>query len=484
MEKTKMGRNDNCACGSGKKYKKCCLQTRGSSAHEVLDFSWRKLRHLESKVVDNHLVPYITKRLPRELIDIAWFYFLSDELPEEMDTEIFFNNFFLPWLLFNWIPADTFGIENFSENDTIALNYLRIHKNKLSGEEQQFIQAISQTHYSFYTIIGVQKEQLLEVKDIFLKTTHVLKERQGTHFLKRGDIVLGRILTFDNQSIFVGMAPYIVPSQYGHALIQLRKELMVENEGSALTSEQLRDLFEPDLFACYFEIVFSLFDLPPPILSNTDDEPFQFCQSYFTLSLGLEETLLKLLPLTLSENAEEFLSDAKRNKKGHLLQVSFPWLKPENKKNPDWDNTVMGHIQLKPGKLILETNSENRAQVGQALLAQYLGDGICFQKQHRESIEPKVKRGSTKSEVEMPLNIVASPGIQERLKQMTQRHWDTWFDLEIPALDNKTPRQAAKTSEGRELLEALLLYFERMNSEQEDNRFKVDMAFLRAELGL
>lgn len=40
------------------------------------------------------------------------------------------------------------------------------------------------------------------------------------------------------------------------------------------------------------------------------------------------------------------------------------------------------------------------------------------------------------------------------------RHWHRWVDEPVPALNGRTPRQAAATPEGRERLEALLTDFE------------------------
>jgi uncharacterized protein (DUF2384 family) len=33
---------------------------------------------------------------------------------------------------------------------------------------------------------------------------------------------------------------------------------------------------------------------------------------------------------------------------------------------------------------------------------------------------------------------------------MAKEHWENWFNEPIPMLKNKTPREAAKTKEGRE----------------------------------
>ena len=52
----KLGRNEPCFCGRGKKYKKCCiLQEATDTRKEVADFQWRKLRKLEGIIFDKHL---------------------------------------------------------------------------------------------------------------------------------------------------------------------------------------------------------------------------------------------------------------------------------------------------------------------------------------------------------------------------------------------------------------------------------------------
>lgn len=54
-----------------------------------------------------------------------------------------------------------------------------------------------------------------------------------------------------------------------------------------------------------------------------------------------------------------------------------------------------------------------------------------------------------------------------------------WLDTPVPALRDKTPRQAARSAAGRERLEALLLGFGRGGDGGDD-----ELTFLRAALKL
>lgn len=486
----KTGRNDPCPCGSGKKYKKCCLsiedkQSRGFP--EIADKDWLALRRLEGVVFDQHLLPFATQELPQEVIKYALADCFPEDLPESFDERAFFDQFFLPWFLFNWLPYDDFGLTQFVPEISLAANYLTLYGDQLNAREKRFIQAMNQTYYSFYAVLEVKLNESLLVKDILLGTTHTLKERQGTHQLKRGDIVFSRILTLEDQSIFVGMAPLIVPADYHTNLLDFKRWLIEENENNPLTTESLREEFEFDLHQHFFEVITAAYNRPPPTLVNTDGDLFQFTTSSFKLTLSPEEALQRLLPLTLEKDAEPFLEEAQRTKTGKIKQIELPWLKKGNKQHKHWDNTVMGHLKIKPGKLILETNSEKRAQKGKKLLSKYLEHAITFEKTVIESPEKKMNSlpDSTKqTSISRNEDLMYQPQVQEELREFVKAHWENWFEQTIPVLDHQTPRQAAKTPEGRERLEALLLQFERHDLERGNHPLKVDIDYLKSELGL
>jgi hypothetical protein len=69
------------------------------------------------------------------------------------------------------------------------------------------------------------------------------------------------------------------------------------------------------------------------------------------------------------------------------------------------------------------------------------------------------------------------------LQQSAEAHWNVWLDYKIPALANRSPRQAARTPEGRERLEALLAYYE-WESDRSPASLRPDVLALRAKLGL
>ena len=493
MLTTKLGRNDPCACGSGKKYKKCCMELESVAASHVysVDFKWHRLRQLEDTVINQHILPYVKRELPDLFIREAFFDCLPESLPTSFDEELICEHYFLPWFLFNWIPDDTFWdhtfeLEQFDFTLSLAENYLKKYGNRLNAQEKRFIGAMSQSYYSFYSIEHVEPEKALVVKDILLGTTHTLKERRATRTSKPGHIVLSRILTLDDQSIFIGMLPYIIPAHYQCDFLDYRDWLIDFNDDVALTPDALRFDFDGILRDHFFDVLKTAYDNPLPILQNTDGESLQFSKSYFKLTISPEEAFNHLKPLTFDDDPDEFLREAKKDKSGALKEIQFSWIKTGNKLHKSWDNTVLGHITLQNNRLIVETNSQERTEHIKNLVSQYLGEEALFQQTLIETPEQKMKSFShtkaTKNKDEP--NLMDLPDVQEHLKTMVQTHWENWFDEPIPALKNKTPRESATTKQGRERLEALLVEYAYRNLENSSNPFNADIQHLKKELGL
>jgi len=108
---SKIGRNDPCSCGSGKKHKKCCLTNNQTT---TLSFTRRKIRQTEAEVV-KEILAYARKHYHEDLILNAWGDFVLwreiDMFEEEFypelneptpDMIIEFDTLFTPWFLFKW----------------------------------------------------------------------------------------------------------------------------------------------------------------------------------------------------------------------------------------------------------------------------------------------------------------------------------------------------------------------------------------------
>ena len=61
-----IGRNDPCACGSGKKYKKCCLVSAEDS-----DFQYRRFRQVHAGLIPK-LTKFAFEIIEPEVVEEAW----------------------------------------------------------------------------------------------------------------------------------------------------------------------------------------------------------------------------------------------------------------------------------------------------------------------------------------------------------------------------------------------------------------------------
>jgi hypothetical protein len=93
------------------------------------------------------------------------------------------------------------------------------------------------------------------------------------------------------------------------------------------------------------------------------------------------------------------------------------------------------------------------------------------------------KRGAASADTLAAPEVERSPEIEALEADWLRKHWDAWVDTKVPALGNRTPRQAAKTARGRERLEALLSDFER-SAERSQSAFTPNIGELRSKLGL
>ena len=76
--------------------------------------------------------------------------------------------------------------------------------------------------------------------------------------------------------------------------------------------------------------------------------------------------------------------------------------------------------------------------------------------------------------------------LTEIMEKTYRRIYGDWADVPVPALDNRTPREAVKTEEGRQAVIDLLSSYDRNEKQQahRDGREVLNFNFLRREIGL
>ncbi len=481
---TETGRNDPCPCGSGKKYKKCCLPKKEAAV--VQDLNWIRMRRTESELV-HILLNHMKKHYGPVAVPEAWDDFtVGTDLPMDPEETPEVESAFPPWLLFNWTPSPY--AENREEElpeIPVALHYLQHRPERVDSYQQRIITEACSQPYSFFQVTDTVPGKYLMLRDILLQREVTVHERQSSSTLSKGNILFSRVITMDGDSVMLGAAPVMIPGRFFDQIIGFREQVARHR---TIHGDTLHD-YGFELRQLYFDLRKECLDPSEPRIQNTDGDLLQMTKIHYELACPVKDALASLLPLTLENDPNEFRDEGEYDAQGELVAMEIPWLKKGNKAHSSWDNTVLGQLEINRGRLTVSVNSQNRAEMIEARIEQLLGDQAELQNREIESLG-SLKESTKRRQVgnrppkedELHEELMANPEIQARIKQMADEHWRTWPDIPVPALDGVTPREAAKTPLGREKLEALLLEFEGRKDGPE--AFKTDWAALRRDLGI
>jgi hypothetical protein len=176
-------------------------------------------------------------------------------------------------------------------------------------------------------------------------------------------------------------------------------------------------------------------------------------------------------PLAEGRSQEELLDDAEFDDGGNLRAVRFDWLKKSNSKISSWDNTILGNIQIDGCSLVAEVNSENRAKRLPAEIEKRLGAGATHERTVVQTVDEMLakapKRGRIREKIDEETidDILRDPEVRRQIQGKVQKQVEAWAYEKIPALGGRTPMQAVSDPDGREIVEALLLDWERRADE-------------------
>jgi hypothetical protein len=138
--------------------------------------------------------------------------------------------------------------------------------------------------------------------------------------------------------------------------------------------------------------------------------------------------------------------------------LQFPWYETESGARPPqdpMDRRVLAMVTLTADELEVETMSQQRMARCRRRLEDLLGARIHLAETTAKSVAQVLAEPPPEDAPE-PLTLPP-----EAIAEMEDRMLRQWLDESIPALEGMTPREAARTPEGREMLEDLLAYIER-----------------------
>jgi hypothetical protein len=460
------GRNDPCPCGSGKKYKKC----HGAVVILPLDLKYERIRRLETEA-SSLLLTFAKEHFGPDALAEAWedFIFPQDtELaPDGPETD-----FFTRWFPFSWRP---------DAQATLPELYLSEKASAVDSAIRGFLEAVIRAPYSFFQTVDAESGSSLRLRDILRKKDFQVTEHAASKLMGKGDLLYARVVELDGLAFLLGNGSRIIPATYFETLLDFR--IALEKAG-LLTRRGDRDStlleLEDQLRELYFNIQ-ERTEHQKIKFRNTEGDPLELhTMTYSVPSFEGAFEALKDLELRITKGSDRDLLEGEG-------EAVIQWLKAPKKGGVDVISVAT--LKITGSTLVVEANSAKRAKRIQKEIAKRLGGEAVLMRSEVVPTEGLLKKSveappeeATESEHDRLMR--ESPEARSLLKRLTDQHWASWPDIPLPALKGMTPRQAARDTIGRELLESLLLDFESRNRNLKDEFTQIDVPKLRQELGL
>jgi hypothetical protein len=489
MSATTPGRNDPCPCGSGRKFKQCCL-----NAWAQEDSARLALRRAEGVVI-NQVLDYVADEFGAEFIAVAWEeFYVWDDVPEDMPGTPEFDTMFIPWVTLAYEPdPSTEAFQPDWPTGIVALHWLEAEDPDVSDLERDFLHAACRSPSSFFVVEGVKPGRSLDLRDILTgRRFHVLEER-ASQTLAVHDLVFVRVVTVGTTSILMGMAPFVIPSSWHLSIIQWRAERFRERtpDPHLMTRSDVAE-FDIEIRELYLAIATDLLTPSPPDVTNTDGETLVWTTLTFDVDGPLGTVVDRLRVLARVAEGRHGESDdpmaigpiaLTRDDTGALVSASVPWHGDAKEAS---DDVLLGMLDVTPGRIVASVNSDERAERLKARLDEILGEDARLTDTSRVDFLELAARLQEESGPESPgpeTTELPTPEMHAALDERYAEHLESWIDESIPALDNQTPREAAGTALGREQLTALIAGMETTEAAQTPERRRA-IDDLRVTLGL
>jgi hypothetical protein len=231
-------------------------------------------------------------------------------------------------------------------------------------------------------------------------------------------------------------------------LIEIRKD--IRGDQLFLTEEDLAD-WDTDLRQYYLDIDRHLDT--PPMLHNTDGEVLEPHKLIYDIDYP-EKVFKKMAGLCTVESEDNLRAESQIDENNEVREANFSWTKKSNQHMPDWDNTILGEIQISPKRLTIGVNSAERAKKIKKEIKNRLGKLATFQIDVIEDLDGiMAKRAGDKDESEMDGmthdELMQVPEAREALERSILTHWDSWLDIPIHVHQSRDPFGTSKRAVGQ-----------------------------------
>lgn len=361
---------------------------------------------------------------------------------------------------------DLLGREIDGEN--LADDYLKRRGWNETPSVKAYIKALRDTPMSLYEVSEVVPGQSMRLRDLLQDGQPVtVQERSATRNLRNWDKIATRLITGRSGTVISGALLAFGPEASAQLIAGFSKigaqpdpELHFDVTDRAALLHHSAPLFT----ATWLIEAAGGMEAAMPDLVNSDGDDILFHRLVFPISKGGTQK-----QIAARFNTVPALSPASA-KFWNWLEDKHAKPKKTTKRNAqmlasamDDGSTVLGNVDLAGRFLTIEVNSAERAERARQLFTTLLGEMV------QAPLTEILTVAQMMAEQDRGRDAIAEPEIpfaemQRIVGEMMDRQYRQVLDEPVPALDNKTPRQMARTKAGRAKIVEWLKYIENMTA--------------------
>lgn len=446
------GRNDDCPCGSGKKYKRCCLELRRLEDEE------RASRRAAFEAALSWLEEHHGEALEEE-VDAAVLGFMDDGQREQFRE--------LPEAARELVTG--FALERLIAGGELAIDGLDISVPELllgpggaalGDEGRRWIEALSSHEVSLWRVDAARPGEALVLRDLLdpLASPLTVHERLRARYLGPGEAFLGRVVPWRGRLECTDATLPVEPESIPFLLHGVREALAGEQgEGESAPPEPW--VSADALWERWLELIVGPERLPL-LFDEASGEPLEHITDIFKVAdWGRLEELLDL-PEVMRVDSRVWV----HTRDGEDLRVHF-----------------IGSITEQDHLLVL-TQLARTADAERAWLEGVTGGVVTHLERVTSPVEPVPGDPATLlSDLE-----AAGPASSERVQETYLEVYRTWPEVPLEFLGDFSPREALAHPGFHERVEELLVTYEESEAilARRAGRLPVSFDFLWEELGL
>jgi hypothetical protein len=476
-------RHAPCPCGSGKKYKNCCerreiVGRQRSEAHRGAlprAVEWLGARY--AKEVRTAIARDYVGHLPEALRSEV------DRLPEQLAFDIQANG--TEWL----VAEGSIEVRRGSAIERARVSNLVLGPGGplLLAEQRAFLEAMTRIPIRPYEVLESVAGEGLRLRDLATPGAESVwvRERSGSAYLVPGDVFGARLVPVQDHVELSG-AIYDFPGRVALDLPDELRELLADIGQVIAGPPEDREEIVALGVAAFVIRRWLLSRVRPPEMPRPMDastgEPLMLVTDHY-----------EVLDWDVLERAFAAEPDVEGDRKDGWVRF-----KPGGDAEGMRRSLLAINLGEQPNRLEPFARTQRLADEGKAWLRRVAGDSIRFVL--RDSVDPMAllaqRRGAgVVHEPDgaalrgLPYAKPAGPPPEQITaisQQFHQQQYVNWADEPIPALADRTPRDAMKTPEGRDKVLRLLRTYEggELRRAREEGREPADLGFLWRQLGV